>query len=30
VRIVGLASDDANVLCNKLKASGGACFVARN
>jgi hypothetical protein len=30
VRIVGLASDDANVLCSRLKAGGGACFVARD
>ena len=30
VRVVGLASDDANVLCSRLKAGGGACFVARN
>lgn len=30
VRVVGLASDDANILCSRLKASGGACFVARN
>lgn len=30
VRVVGLGSDDANVLCSRLKAGGGACFVARN
>lgn len=30
VRIVNLTRDDANAICAKLKASGGACFVAGN
>ncbi|HWG07218.1 MAG TPA: SPOR domain-containing protein [Beijerinckiaceae bacterium] len=30
VRVVGLAADDANVLCSKLKMSGGACYVAHD
>ncbi|HEY8579586.1 MAG TPA: SPOR domain-containing protein, partial [Beijerinckiaceae bacterium] len=30
VRVVGLSQEEANGLCSKLKASGGACFVARN
>lgn len=30
VRVVGLAKADAVALCEKLKASGGACFVAKN
>jgi len=30
VRVVGLSQDGANALCNRLKASGGSCFVARN
>jgi hypothetical protein len=30
VRVVGLTGDDANVLCSKLKAGGGACFVAHD
>ena len=30
VRVTGLSSEEANSLCAKLKASGGACFVARN
>ncbi|MDB5569826.1 MAG: Sporulation domain protein, partial [Hyphomicrobiales bacterium] len=30
VRVVGLSLEGANDLCGKLKASGGACFVARN
>ena len=30
VRVVGMSQDSANVLCNRLKASGGSCFVARN
>jgi SPOR domain len=29
VRVVGLAKSDAVSLCEKLKASGGACFIAR-
>lgn len=29
VRVVGLSRSDANSLCERLKASGGACFVAR-
>jgi len=30
VRVGGLAKADAVALCDKLKASGGACFVAKN
>jgi hypothetical protein len=30
VRVVGLSQDGANALCNRLKASGATCFVARN
>ena len=30
VRVVGLAKADAVALCEKLKAGGGACFVAKN
>jgi hypothetical protein len=30
VRVVGMSQDSANALCNRLKASGGSCFVARN
>lgn len=29
VRVVGLSQSDANGLCEKLKAAGGSCFVAR-
>jgi hypothetical protein len=30
VRVTGLSQDGANALCNRLKAGGGSCFVARN
>lgn len=30
VRVVGMSQDGANALCNRLKAGGGSCFVARN
>ena len=30
VRVVGMSQDSANALCNRLKAGGGSCFVARN
>jgi hypothetical protein len=30
VRVVGLASDDANVLCSEIKAGGKSCFVKRD
>jgi hypothetical protein len=30
VRVGGMAKADAVALCQKLKASGGACFVARD
>jgi hypothetical protein len=30
VRVTGLSQDGANGLCNRLKAGGGSCFVARN
>ena len=30
VRVVGMSQDGANALCNRLKASGATCFVARN
>jgi cell division septation protein DedD len=29
VRVVGLSQTDANGLCERLKSSGGSCFVAR-
>jgi hypothetical protein len=29
VRVVGLSQSDANGLCERLKSSGGSCFVAR-
>ena len=29
VRVVGLSQADANGMCEKLKSSGGSCFVAR-
>ena len=29
VRITGLSKDGATGMCEKLKAAGGACFVAR-
>jgi hypothetical protein len=29
IRVVGLAKSDAVSLCEKLKANGGACFIAR-
>jgi hypothetical protein len=30
VRVGGLSHDEATALCEKLKTSGGACFVAKN
>jgi hypothetical protein len=30
VRVSGMGKDDATSLCERLKASGGQCFVARN
>jgi hypothetical protein len=30
VRVKGMSSDDANMLCAKLKSGGGSCFVARD
>jgi hypothetical protein len=30
VRVSGLARDDATALCQKVQASGGSCFVAKN
>jgi cell division septation protein DedD len=30
VRVGGLSRDEATTLCEKLKASGGQCFVAKN
>jgi hypothetical protein len=30
VRVAGLSKDGANAVCNKVKAAGGACFVAGN
>jgi len=30
VRVSGLSHDDATALCQKLQASGGTCFVAKN
>lgn len=30
VRVGNLSKDEADALCGKLKAAGGACFVARN
>ncbi len=30
VRVTGLSREDANGLCERLKAAGGQCFVARN
>lgn len=30
VRVAGVSKDSANAICNKVKASGGSCFVAGN
>ncbi|WP_424362798.1 SPOR domain-containing protein [Methylocystis parvus] len=30
VRVAGVSKDSANAICNKVKASGGNCFVAGN
>lgn len=30
VRVVGLSQSEAGALCDRLKASGGSCFVARD
>jgi hypothetical protein len=30
VRVSGMAKDDATALCERLKSSGGQCFVAKN
>lgn len=30
VRVAGVSKDSANAICNKVKASGGNCFVAAN
>ena len=30
VRVAGMSKESANAICSKVKASGGACFVAGN
>jgi hypothetical protein len=30
VRVSNLSRDDANILCTKLQAAGGVCFIAKN
>ena len=29
IRVTGLSKESANAMCGKVKAAGGACFVAR-
>ena len=30
VRVAGMSKESANAMCSKVKAMGGACFVASN
>lgn len=30
VRVAGMSKDSANAICGRVKAGGGACFVAGN